>query len=84
MGSFIVRIFLHDGESGTPWQALFWVAMVVCIGLGGFYAFVWMNASGPNEALALKGLMGCAKGLGVILLARALAWFAAKLIEANW
>lgn len=80
MGSFVARIFIYDGNYGTPWQALFWVGLVVCIGLGAFYAVVWMSGSGPASDIALRGMIGCAKGLGAVLFARALAWvFASSL-----
>lgn len=72
--NIFVAALIYDPERGTPWQALFWVGIVACLSLGAFYAIVWMNASGPNEALALKGIIGCAKGLGAILAARAIVW----------
>lgn len=75
-------ILWYDPGRAIPWQALFWVAMVVCLGLGAFYAIVWMNASGPNEALALNGLRGCAMGLGAIFIGRAIVWFLTHVFDA--
>lgn len=74
MGSFVARIFIHDGNCGTKWQALFWVAMVVCIGLGIFYGIVAMTGSGEAAEAAVRGGFGCLWALGYILGARALAW----------
>jgi hypothetical protein len=82
MGWFIVRLFIHDESSGTPWQALFWVGMVACLGLGAFYAIVWATGTGPAAEHAIRGLIGCATGLGAILVARALVWTLLTIFEA--
>jgi hypothetical protein len=82
MGSFVARIFIYDGNYGTPWQALFWVGMVVCLGLGAFYTIVWATGSGPAADHALRGLIGCAKVLGGLLVVRAMAWVLMTIFEA--
>ena len=67
-------VFFYDSSRATPWQALFWVAMIVCIGLGIFYGIVAVAGSGDAAEAAVRGLIGCGKGLGAVIGARVLCW----------
>lgn len=70
----LVAMLWHDPDRGIPWQALFWVGVVACLGMAGFYAVVWASASGDTTAAALRGLLGCARAAGYILAGRLLVW----------
>lgn len=76
----LIAAVAYDSNRSTPWQALFWVGMVACLGMGAFYAIVWASASDPAAGHALDGLLGCARAFGYIMGARVLSWILATIM----